>query len=319
MRRALPTVLAALAVLVALAATSAPSAHAQGAPFLRIGIADQKPGMFTDPLFEQLDLRIARIVVPWDVLSQDWQRAELADWMAAAHAAGVRPLVAFGRSRRPGRARSLPSPERLRRQFSLLHRQYPWVTDWATWNEANHCSQPTCRRPELVARYFDKLVDTCPRCRIIGAEVLDQPNMVAWVEGFQRAARHRPRIWGLHNYIDANRMRTIGTRRLLAHTRGEIWFTETGGIVKRLKKRKIGGFPETPSHAAAATRWLFDRLAPLSPRITRVYLYHWNQATRRDNWDSALVTLAGRPRPAFRVLAREVRRQAVRAARARRG
>jgi len=48
-------------------------------------------------------------------------------------------------------------------------------------------------------------------------------------------------------------------------------------------------------------RWVFDKLVPLSRRITRVYLYHWN-AVSGDNWDSGLVDPRGRSRPALRVL-----------------
>ena len=40
-------------------------------------------------------------------------------------------------------------------------------------------------------------------------------------------------IWGLHNYIDANRFRTRGTRALLRAVKGDVWFTETGGLVVR--------------------------------------------------------------------------------------
>jgi hypothetical protein len=130
--------------------------------------------------------------------------------------------------------------------------------------------------------------------------------MATWVRAFERHARVRPRVWGLHNYLDANRMRTSGTRSLLAHTRGQIWFTETGGIVKRRKLRKIGGFPESPSHAARATSWVFDKLVPLSRRITRVYLYHWNPGGPKENWDSALISPHGKPRPAFEVLRRKL-------------
>lgn len=297
-----------IALLAAVLLTGVPApAHA-----FQVGIGDQKPGMFTDPLFTSLHIRKARLIVPWDVLSQGWQRAELDRWMRAAHSAKVRPLLAFGRSRRSGRERVLPTPGKLRHQFYLLRKRYPWVSEWATWNEANHCSQATCRRPALVARYYDMMVDACGHCRIIGAEVLDQPNMVAWIRAFRAAARHEPKIWGLHNYLDANRLRTIGTRRLLAHTKGQVWFTETGGIVHRTRKRKIRGFVESPSHAALATRWVFDKLVPLSGRITRVYLYHWDRHGPKDNWDSALLSPHGKPRPAFRVLARELRLEALR-------
>ena len=216
------------------------------------GIADQKPAMFSDPLFSDLQIRKARIVVPWDVLSQAWQVHDLDAWMTAAHKANVRPLVSFGRSRREGQARRLPSVRRLRREYRRLRARYPFVTEWATWNEANHCSQPTCRRPGLVASYYDMLRRNCRRCTVLGAEVLDQPNMASWVRAFESHAKVRPRVWGLHNYLDANRMRTSGTRTLLANTRGQIWFTETGGIVKR--RRSARSTSRSPSRTPGARR-----------------------------------------------------------------
>ena len=111
------------------------------------------------------------------------------------------------------------------------------------------------------------------------------PNMTSWVKAFRRAAKVEPRYWGLHNYIDANRLRTTGTRRLLKAVKGQIWFTETGGIVSRTNRRKVT-FPESAEHAAKATRFLFDDLVPLSRRITRVYLYHWNSDPGPKTWDS---------------------------------
>ena len=113
------------------------------------------------------------------------------------------------------------------------------------------------------------------------------PNMVSWVRAFRRAAREEPRYWGLHNYIDANRARTTGTRRMLRAVKGQVWFTETGGIVARRNRHKVT-FPESAKHAATATRFLFDKLVPLSRRVTRVYIYHWNADAPAATWDSAL-------------------------------
>jgi hypothetical protein len=266
---------------------------------LVIGIGDQKPDMFTDPLFADLGVTHARIAVSWDALQTDWERAELDRWLDAARVAGVQPLVGFQHAR-GDRRRVLPRPERLKYEFRLFRARYPWVTTFATWNEANHCGEPTCHRPALVAAYYHAMRRECPTCTIVAAEVLDMPNMGTWVDQFQHALGYRPTLWGLHNYLDANRMRTIGTRTLLRHTRGRIWFTETGGIVDRHNRSKVG-FPESPQHAAVATRWVFDKLVPLSRRITRVYLYHWN-AGRHDNWDSGLIDYRGRARPAYRVV-----------------
>jgi hypothetical protein len=223
--------------------------------------------------------------------------------MAAAQAEGVQPLDGFWHAR-GDRRRVLPTPERFKYEFRVFRARYPWVTTFATWNEANHCGEPTCHRPALVAAYYRAMTRECPTCTILAAEVLDMPNMGRWVDRFQEALGYRPRLWGLHNYLDANRMRTIGTRTLLRHTLGHIWFTETGGIVERRNKHKVG-FPESAKHAALATRWVFDRLAPLSRRITRIYLYHWN-AARHDTWDSGLVDPRGRARPALRVVRQEM-------------
>jgi hypothetical protein len=289
---------------------------------LVIGVADQKPDMFRDPIFQRLDVRYARLLVSWDAMEHGWETAEVDAWMQAARSAGVQPLVGFGHSRVD--RRKLPTPSRFKYDFRLFRARYPWATTFATWNEANHCGEPTCHRPQLVAAYYRQLVRECPQCRVLGAELLDMPNMADWVDSFEKhlGARRSPRFWGLHNYIDANRLRTTGTKTLLRHTKGQIWFTETGGIVKRRNRIKVS-FPESPAHAAKATSWVFDKLVPLSRRITRVYLYHWNAVTG-ENWDSGLVDARGRARPALKVLqheqhvlqAREARRARAQAKRA---
>jgi hypothetical protein len=290
----MPTRLAALLVLVLAALAAASPARA-----LTIGIADQKPDMFTDPRFENSGIQFARRAVAWDALSSPSQTAALDEWMAGARGAKVNPLISFTHSSVD--RRQLPTPSRLLYEFRRFRARYPWVTEFATWNEANHCGEPTCHRPQLVAAYWHQLRRECPTCIILAAEVLDMPNMTSWVKAFRRAAKVEPRYWGLHNYVDANRLRTTGTRRLLKATRGLIWFTETGGIVSRTNRRKVT-FPESVSHAATATRFLFDDLVPLSRRITRVYLYHWNSYPGPTSWDSGLIGPTGKARPAFRVL-----------------
>ncbi len=298
MRSRLATLVLALLALSA----AAPAAHA-----LTIGIADQKPDMFTDPRFLASGFQYARRAVPWDALTSPTQTAELDVWLAAAREAHVNPLLSFTHS--SSDRRLLPSPERLLYEFRRFRARYPWVTDWATWNEANHCGEPTCHRPELVAAYWRKLHRECPKCRILAAEVLDMPNMTSWVKAFRRHVKVEPRYWGIHNYVDANRLRTTGTKRLLKTVKGQIWFTETGGIVSRTNRRKVT-FPESASHAATATRFLFDDLVPLSRRITRVYVYQWNTYPGPKTWDSGLIGPNGKPRPAYRVLQRVLTQRA---------
>ena len=298
----MPTRLATMLLVLLAALAAAPAAGA-----LTIGIADQKPDMFTDPRFLASDLHYARRAVPWDALTNPSQTAQIDAWLNAARAAHVNPLLSFTHS--SSNRRQLPTPERLLYEFRRFRARYPWVTDYATWNEANHCGEPTCHRPELVAAYWRKLRIACPTCRLLAAEVLDMPNMTSWVKAFRRRSKVEPRFWGIHNYIDANRLRTTGTRRLLKAVKGQIWFTETGGIVSRTNRRKVT-FPESAEHAAKATRFLFDDLIPLSRRITRVYLYHWNSERGPKTWDSALIGPTGKPRPAYRVLQRVLAQRA---------
>jgi hypothetical protein len=59
--------------------------------------------------------------------------------------------------------------------------------------------------------------------------------------------------------------------------------------------------------AARATRHVLQ-LSCLSNRIRRVYLYSWQAPPVVTTWDSGLIGRRGRPRPAYRVLKRHVRR-----------
>ena len=274
-----------------------------------IGIGEQKAGMFDDARFQRLGVREVRYIAPWDVLRDPGERARLDAWMVAARAAGSRVVLGFQHSMRSARAaRTLPTARQFARAFRGVRDRYPDVRDWIAWNEANHPFSLTGDRPRRAAQYFDAIAWSCRGCRIVAADVLDVSGMTAWVRRFQRHAVHRPRIWGLHNYVDANRFGSSGTRALLRITRGKVWFTETGGLVLR---REYAGtavtreFRYSQRHAARATAHAL-RLACLSPRIRRVYLYHWRAPETVTSWDSAFIGPRGRVRPAYRTLARRL-------------
>jgi hypothetical protein len=180
------------------------------------------------------------------------------------------------------------------------------VRAFIVWSEANHPGALTWKRPGRAAKFFDVVANNCHGCRIVAADVLDVANMASWIRRFKRAARHRPRIWGIHNYGDANSLDGEGTRILLSITRGRIWFTETGGLVLRRKYhggRVLATHRYSLRHAAEATRHVL-RLSCLSRRIRRVYLYHWQAPPLVTNWDSALLGPRGRVRPAYWALRR---------------
>jgi hypothetical protein len=262
---------------------------------VRIGIADNKPAMFSDPRFAALRIGAVRIDVRWDVLRDPGATAQLDAWMAGAQRAGARPLVTFDRS--PARPRYTPSAGQLVAALRGLRARYPFVSEFSTWNEANISKQPA-----IVARWYRALSAACRSCLVLGADLLDRANVGTWARRFVRAARRQPPVWGLHNYVGANRLTTQTTMQLLRAVGGRVWFTETGGLVGRRNASSVP-LPASPARAARVTRYIFDRLATLSPRIERVYVYNWNmEPTSPATWDSALIGPDGAERPALEAL-----------------
>ena len=294
--------LLALSVCLVAGAVAAP-ADAARRPVIAIG--DQKADMFGDARLGWLGIRHARLVVPWYVASvgTEAEKALLDGWMQAARRSGVRPLVGFGHGWIGWTRQYLPSVREYRTGVRAFRRRYPWVREYITWNEANHCSQPTCRNPRRTARFYDALVDACPRCTVLAAAVLTAGNMDSWIRRFNRTARHRPRVWGLHNYGDVNRLRWSGTRDFLRKVRAPVWITESGGVVYRARYGGQDPFPVGARRAGRVTRYLL-RMARRTKRIKRVYLYHWNVDRPKPQWDSGLLDWAGRGRSSFDVVAR---------------
>jgi hypothetical protein len=295
--RTTPAALAAACCLAALCVVAAaPRAEAR----FVLGIADQSTAMLADPRFAALGIRHTRLVVPYDVATDPTQLARHGPVIDAARARDVRMLVAFAKSARsPGH---LPTVGEFREAVRAFRARFPWVRDLNAWNEANHAGQPTARHPERAARLYNALRAECRGCRIVAADVLDQRGFERWIRRFRRAAR-APRIWGLHNYVDVNRMRDRSIGRLRAATggRGQVWLTETGGVVRFARS-----FGYDERRAARSTRHVLSIAA--RRMVRRVYLYLWSGAPLGSRWDSGLIAADGRARPALNVVERWLRR-----------
>jgi hypothetical protein len=298
----LVTVLAALA----LSAPAAP-AVARIHPWPAVGIGDQQPDMFISQRWKQLGVHDARYIAPWDVVYDRTQSFLLDGWLRAAGAAHVRAVIGFEHSLRSARlARRLPTWRQFQRAFLRLRRRYPFLHDFIAWNEANHPKSLTGGRPHRAAQYFDVIARHCRHCNIVAADLLDTRHMLRWLAKFRRDVHAKPRIWGLHNYTGANHYRTRGTLQLLAATRGQIWFTETGGVVVRRVyhgTRVAHTYRYGIRHAAHSVRFALQ-LSCLSRRIARIYLYEWQPPLHPTTWDSGLLTPRGKPRPSFYTLRR---------------
>jgi hypothetical protein len=294
---ALACAVAALPVASALSSSAKPQAHAAASAPFAVGIADQHPFMFTDPRYTPLGITHARIYLPWDLFSDAGQVATADEYMQAANKAGADVLVTFSQSRRGGRFNSInPTPAQMASSLKKFRQKWPFLHEFSTWNEVNLEK----KKPAMVAKWWLALRKACPTCTILGAELVDRApansqksvspaavkkDISTWIKAFLKATHGKqPTAWGLHNYDDANLKHTVGTKAILAATKGQIWFTETGGIVSRHSASKIK-LPEGQAHATAAIKYILTKLARVSPRIKRVYLYEWTDST--TSWDSA--------------------------------
>jgi hypothetical protein len=233
-------------------------------------------------------------VLAYDAVAVPFERNLAEAWLGAARSAGVEPFITFGHSRVA--PKKLPTVAEFRSAFRAFRARYPQVRAYAPWNEINHVSQPTADAPQRAAEYYNVVKEECEGCTVLAGDVLDQAGMVRYVKRYRRHLDGTPRIWGLHNYVDANRFRESGLRDLLAAVPGDVWLTETGGIVKFGK-----AFPSDEQRAARAIAFSL-RLAARQKRVKRIYLYNWTGAKPSDRFDSGLVGPDGKPRPGYEVL-----------------
>jgi hypothetical protein len=293
-------------VAVLLAVTVAAPAQAN----FRVGMADQSAAMFDNKNFQALRIKRIRYLVAYDWYKVRWQREEVDAFMKRSQAAGADVLVHFtarrgcyknGRYSRRKVCRA-PSVAAYRSSFKRFQTLYPWVKTYGAWNEANHESQPIANNPKRAAQYFLAARSLCRSCKIVALDVLDQKDMTSYTQAFKRFDKGKARIWGMHNYGDVNRKRTSGTRALLRIAPGEVWLTETGGILKFGR-----AFPRSSSRQARATKYMFkmvsrydSRVRGMRGRITQLYNYQWTGAKKGARFDAGLVNPNGTQRPAYR-------------------
>lgn len=281
---------------------------------LQIGISDNHVKMFASPYYRALHARIARYVAPYDVADRPSDLAAVNAWITAAEAQHEQPLIAFYHSR--SRPNQLPSVTRYTIEIKRFIALHPQISVYSAWNEANRSrgavtGEGAYRSPNPIqaAGFYVALKKACPRCTVVGLDVLDSTNIastIRYIRRFERAARgNLPTVWGLHNYSDTNRFRSTGTRAVLAAVRGQVWLTETGGVVhfgKEFPNRRGSGL----QRARRALSYMF-KLAASNRRITRLYVFDWYGGSSSARFDAGLMSPSGRPRPGYAVVRRRLR------------
>ncbi len=264
-----------------------------------IGLADNRPETMLDPRFAQSKIKRMRVLVPFDDIARGGIRVRYLDsWLETAKGLGIEPLVSFYRSNRDRYL--LPSVETFRNDFRLFRKRYPWVRYYSTWDEANFpAAQPTGNDPRRTAEFYRAIRSDCSRgrCTVItaGFRADGSAQSARWLSEFKRHIGPGPHIWGLVSHPDVNRFQTLYTKDFLRRTRGPVWVTEVGAVNFFGK----GLRPSIPRQTRAM-RYLMSTYARVSPRIARMYIYHWRAARGDSLFDSALLSVEGKPRPAYR-------------------
>jgi hypothetical protein len=204
----------------------------------------------------------------------------------------------------------MPSVATYTRDVTRFIKEFPAVRTYQPWNEANRGNIPgtlASPTPGQAAAYYLALKHVCAQCTIAGLDVLDAPDIrptIAYIHQFQHDVLDDhaalPTIWGLHNYSDTNRFSSTRTRDVLAAVKGEVWLTETGGVVQ------FGSnFPNQHgqglTRAAKALSFMFT-LASSNPRITRLYIFQWTGSGANARFDAGLTAANGEPRPGYYVV-----------------
>ncbi len=86
---------------------------------------------------------------------------------------------------------------------------------------------------------------------------------------------------------------------------GEVWLTETGGIVQlgsAFPNKKGSGL----TRASKALAYMF-RLASSNSRIKRLYIFQWSGSTGAVRFDAGLTDPHYNPRPGYITVCKQVR------------
>jgi hypothetical protein len=290
-----------LALLIALLAVPA------GAHAYTLGVSDQQASTFANPLFTPLKFKAARYIAPYDAMSSPVDRQRLTAWIQGARFQKQRVLVSFEHSRQAGKERKTPTVKQYTAELKKFKKAFPTVREISPWNEVNRCQtstdvsgQPTCGKEKLLAQYYSAARKVFgSKATIVALDVLDEQNVnktIKVIKTFLKYAKPRPKILGFHNYSDTNRFSSSRTRRVLAAWPGDVWLTETGGIVK------LGtSFPYSESRAAKALGCMFT-LAKQNKRVKRLYVYQFNGAPTGDRFDAGLISVDNKKRPGYAIV-----------------
>lgn len=311
-----------------------------------VGISDNRPTMFGDPLFEQLGAKKVRLVVSYNAMGAAKRGDnEISDrvepYLTSAQERGIEVHVAFEHARgealacdRTPKASQcrLPSVKAYQSEVTKFLKRFPTVKSITAWNESNHNTQPTFDNPKRAGQFAKAAEAACRaanrRCTVVALDVLDSASnptdtrnldysrTVKFIKTARKAYGKRPKVCGIHNYADVNRFRTTGTRTLAKAMRCKsVWLTETGGLFDFASfwtkpTKRVGKCSTAAKCQVAAMKQLFSKTVKAAKNIDRVYVYNF-YAGDDGRFDAGIVagsgeTPTGKKRPAYNVVAKQI-------------
>jgi Glycosyl hydrolase catalytic core len=309
-------------ILVMLGALAAPASTLAAVPAdgSGFGISDNDhiPSRSLDASFQLLRPQHFRFIVPWDVLDDPGIRAQVADRIGLAHAAGATEVaISFGPPSAP-----VDPVAWLDRVSRFVAAFSPSVSWWSPANEPNHTSSGWMSTPAgavTLAAYSRSLsallAFAYPTDRLLSPDFHDDygrddrvrrdANGDSTVELYVRAFVDSGGTLGdavaWHPYDGAMRQSLESTTDLLDNALPpdappDVWITEVGGILERRDSRGAVTIAQTAEQQNAVVAFITGPLAD-QPRILRLSYYHMRD--HNPVWDSALVDELGGRRPAW--------------------
>jgi len=292
-----------LAIVAAWLMPAPPSSAAVAPDGSGYGIADPDPisSRSLDASFARLRPKTFRFIVDWDIASDPGEKAQAAERIARARAAGVEEIaVTFERP--PGRDASgqgaPPSRDVWLAQVSAFIHEFTPHVEW--WSAANEPNLETPALPKLdptrLAEYSSDLASWLavyhPEDRLISPEFSDGGEVAQYVRDFRNAGGHFGTVVGWHAYNGAQQRDLAGTDELLAAVPDlPLWITEVGAHENDPREPS-----QLQAQQASRVEWIVSTLAA-HPRVWRVSYYHMRD--HNSAWDTALVDAAGVPRQAW--------------------
>ena len=268
--------------------------------------APAKPWPWSDPNFQALAIRRARLIVPWDIVTRANSGSpgsparnllsKMDNWFLDAQAAQVQNfVVSFEKTRSAPSTTPPPSVgsysyavTKFREHMTSIGVSVKYYT---AWNEPNHRLQPTANNPKRAGQYYNKLDALCGNaCAVLAGDFLDAGLKNSYLTAYKNALeRKSPPLWSYHPYQGGARHGSQRFRDFLSATSGTVWLAEAGAHVRDHVSTTDCPATYTVAQKESCAKRDLEYLygfGRIGNRVKRFYLYTW---TGQSSFDTGLL------------------------------